>query len=114
MGSNNGGVEHLHQVSGLGQSCQCLKGCLGHANLTQAPEAFPYPVPVAEALRQGPPADVADGNVKEALDLFHRGPSIASLGKLKVSFGSNRDEVPWHLNGCFAARCGSLSRNSFQ
>ncbi len=67
MGVHDGGVEHLHQVSGLAQCRQGLEEGLVHARPAQAPEAFPDRVPVSETLRQGPPGDVVNREVVQRL-----------------------------------------------
>jgi hypothetical protein len=67
MSPHDGGIKHLHQVSGLAQRRQGLKERLEHARPAQAPEPLPDRVPVAETLRQGPPGDVVNRKVMQPL-----------------------------------------------
>src|SRR5438552_18349201 len=66
MGSDNGGVEHLDEMSGLAHGGKRLEECLEHARLAQPPEPFPHAVPVAKFGGQRPPGDVVDRKIVQS------------------------------------------------
>lgn len=91
MGPYDGGVEHLHQVSGLAQSRQGVEEGLEHTRPAQTPEPLPDRVPVAEALRQGPPGDVVD---REIVRRLQEAAVIVALGAAPGARGG-KHEVVW-------------------
>ena len=61
MRAHDGRVEHLNEMRRSAHGCERVEEGLEDAGLAQAIEAFPYAVPMAEALRQSAPANVLNG-----------------------------------------------------
>ena len=68
MSAHDRRVEHLDEMRGGAHRGERVEERLEDAGLAQAIEALPHAVPMAEALRQGAPADVLDGEEMKRLE----------------------------------------------
>src|ERR1700756_105103 len=68
MRAHDGRIEHLNEMRRRTHGCERVEEGLEHASLAQAIEALPHAVPMAEAFRQGAPANVLDGEEMQRLE----------------------------------------------
>ena len=68
MSAHDGGVEHLNEMRGRTHRHERVEEGFENAGLAQAIEALPHAVPRTEALRQGAPANVLEGEEMERLE----------------------------------------------
>src|SRR5579864_9160674 len=68
MRAHDGRVEHLNKMGRRAHRRERIEEGLEDVSLAQAIEAFPHAVPMTEALRQRPPANVLDGEEMKRLE----------------------------------------------